>query len=77
MKLLVVEDDADVRELVRIVLREEGHTVDTAGTATDGALMARTGDYDALVLDVRLPDGTAWRCAGRSVPGTRRSTASC
>ena len=57
MKLLVVEDDADVRELVRIVLREEGHTVDTAGTATDGALMARTGDYDALVLDVRLPDG--------------------
>jgi two-component system OmpR family response regulator len=57
MKLLVVEDDADVRELVRIVLREEGHTVDTTGTATDGALMARTGDYDALVLDVRLPDG--------------------
>ena len=58
MKLLVVEDDADVRELVRIMLREEGHAVDTAPTVTDGALLARTGHYDALVLDVRLPDGS-------------------
>ncbi|HKG96094.1 MAG TPA: response regulator transcription factor [Gemmatimonadaceae bacterium] len=57
MRVLVVEDDADVRELVRILLREEGHAADVAGDATDGALLARTNDYDLIVLDVRLPDG--------------------
>src|SRR5690242_17562220 len=57
VKVLVIEDDEDVRDLVRIVLREEGHAVDTAADATDGLLLARTTEYDGIVLDVRLPDG--------------------
>lgn len=56
-RILIVEDDADVRELVRIVLREEGHAVDTARDATEGLGLAMTNDYDAVVLDIRLPDG--------------------
>jgi DNA-binding response OmpR family regulator len=56
-RLLIVEDDEDVRELVRMVLREEGHAVDTARDATEGLGLAMTNDYDAVVLDIRLPDG--------------------
>ena len=74
MKLLVIEDDEDVRELVRIVLREEGHVVDSAANATEGLLLGQVNEYDAVVLDVRLPDGNgtdvarAMRRDGRSVP---------
>jgi DNA-binding response OmpR family regulator len=74
MKLLVIEDDEDVRDLVRIVLREEGHVVDAAANATEGLLMGRVNDYDAVVLDVRLPDGNGTDVArslrrdGRQVP---------
>ena len=56
-KLLIVEDDADVRDLVTLVMREEGYAVDAAPDYTEGLALARTNDYDALVLDVRLPDG--------------------
>jgi DNA-binding response OmpR family regulator len=58
MKILLVEDDDDVRDLVRIVLQEEGHTVDTASTAAAGLELARASGYDGIVLDVRLPDGS-------------------
>src|SRR4051812_40849358 len=58
MKILLVEDDDDVRDLVRIVLQEEGHTVDTASTAAAGLALARASSYDGIVLDVRLPDGS-------------------
>ena len=74
MKLLVIEDDEDVRDLVRIVLREEGHVVDTAANATEGLLLGRVNEYDAVVLDVRLPDGNGTDVArtlrrdGKAVP---------
>lgn len=58
MKILVIEDDDDVRELVRIVLAEEGHEVETAADAAQGLRLARANDYDGIVLDVRLPDGS-------------------
>ena len=58
MKILLVEDDDDVRDLVRIVLQEEGHSVETASTAAAGLDLARTNVYDGIVLDVRLPDGS-------------------
>ena len=58
MKILLVEDDDDVRDLVRMVLQEEGHTVETAGTAAAGLDLARANAYDGIVLDVRLPDGS-------------------
>ena len=58
MKILLVEDDDDVRDLVRIVLQEEGHTVETASTAAAGLELARANGYDGIVLDVRLPDGS-------------------
>ena len=73
-KLLIVEDEADVRDLVTLVLREEGYAVDSAADATEGLSLALTNDYDAVILDVRLPDGNgmdiarALRRESRPVP---------
>ncbi len=56
MKILYVEDDAEARTFVGRALKRSGLAVDTADTAAAGFECARTGAYDALVLDVLLPD---------------------
>ena len=55
MRVLVVEDEPKMAELLRRGLREEGHAADVAGTGEDALWMARAVDYDAIVLDVMLP----------------------
>jgi len=55
VKVLVVEDYAPLRRSVARGLREAGYAVDTAGDGEEGLWLARTGDYDAVVLDLMLP----------------------
>ncbi|MCF6274887.1 MAG: response regulator transcription factor [Robiginitomaculum sp.] len=55
MRILVVEDDEVAAEYVRKGLMEEGHVVDLAGDGELGLEMAKSADYDALVLDRMLP----------------------
>jgi two-component system OmpR family response regulator len=61
MRVLVVEDEPKMAELLARGLREEGHAADVAGTGEDALWMARAVAYDAIVLDVMLPgtDGFA------------------
>ena len=61
MRILVVEDDANVSAFVAKGLREAGHVVDLADNGKDGLFLATTESYDALVLDRMLPqlDGLA------------------
>src|SRR5690606_37831123 len=56
MKILVIDDDPLIVEFVRRGLLEDGYTVDTAASASDGLLCARVGSYDAIILDIGLPD---------------------
>ena len=56
MRILVVEDDPDLGEIVRAGLVEEGYAVDLAVTGEDGLWRATTIAYDVAVLDVMLPD---------------------
>lgn len=56
MRILVVEDEMRLADLIRKGLEEEGHAVDVAGAAEEGAYMIRTVTYDAIVLDRMLPD---------------------
>ncbi len=53
--LLVVEDEARLKELVARTLRADGHLVDTAGTGPDGVQRAQESAYDLIVLDLMLP----------------------
>lgn len=62
MRVLVVEDEADLARAVRKALEEEGFAVDAAPDGESGLFNAESWDYDAIVLDLMLP-----RLDGREV----------
>ena len=55
MKVLIVEDDHAVAEMVRAGLASKSHTVEVAENGADGSFLARSYEYDAIVLDYSLP----------------------
>lgn len=64
MRVLVVEDEPDMRNAVSMYLREGGYSVDTAPDGREGLYKAQTWDYDAIVLDVMLPLMDGWQVLG-------------
>lgn len=54
-RLLLVEDDASIREIVSIGLQAAGFRVVTATDGQQGLASARSGGFDAVILDVMLP----------------------
>ncbi|MFF4417887.1 response regulator transcription factor [Streptosporangium sp. NPDC001559] len=54
-RVLVVEDDDRIAQLVARVLRDEGHAVDSASTGHEGLRAALAHDFDLVVLDLMLP----------------------
>jgi two-component system OmpR family response regulator len=56
MRLLVVEDEVKMAGLLRRALEEEGYAVDVASNGADGVWLGTENDYDAVLLDVMLPD---------------------
>lgn len=55
MRILVVEDDPDLQDMLAGALRGGGYAVDTSSDGEEGLYKATTWDYDALVLDLMLP----------------------
>src|SRR3954454_20388647 len=55
MKILVIEDDAKMAELLRRGLSREGHLVDVAGDGLSGLEKGQSLQFDAIVLDIMLP----------------------
>lgn len=74
MRLLLVEDDADLRNRVARQLEAAGFAVDHADNGVDAEFLGDEIDYDVVVLDLGLPrrDGlsvlTAWRARGCRLP---------
>ena len=74
MRLLLVEDDAPLREAVRDALAAEGWVVDACADGDEALWLGTEEPFDAAVLDLGLPrrDGIsvlqAWREAGRNFP---------
>ena len=74
MRVLVVEDDKNLREQLASALADAGYTVDTADNGEDGQFLGETEPYDLAILDLGLPkvDGMtvlkAWRKEGRTMP---------
>jgi two-component system OmpR family response regulator len=71
MRVLVVEDDVRMAELLRRGLQEEGYAVDVASTGEEGVWLGTENDYDAVVLDVMLPDGDGFEVCRRLRQGDR------
>jgi two-component system, OmpR family, response regulator len=61
MRILVVEDEVKIARAIRRGLEHEGYATDVVSTGEDAILQATEHDYDAVVLDVRIPapDGFA------------------
>ena len=57
-KVLIVEDDAGVAQLLKFTLVSERYILDHCTTCSDALAAVRTTDYDLLILDWALPDGT-------------------
>jgi len=55
MRILVVEDESKLAELLRQALHEEGHSVTVALDGRDGLALAQSGEFDVILLDVMLP----------------------
>lgn len=74
MRILVIEDDKDIGEFLEASLKSELYSVDLANDGETGSFMARTNEYDLIILDYALPkkDGKEVckeiREAGKSVP---------
>ena len=56
MRILVVEDSPKMASLLRRALTEEGYAVDVLGNGVDAVWLATEQSFDAIVLDVVLPD---------------------
>jgi two-component system response regulator PilR (NtrC family) len=57
-RLLVVDDEPDLRTLYELTLIREGYHVDSAGTVDEAWRILVDEPYDLLITDMRLPDGT-------------------
>src|SRR3990167_2173995 len=74
MRVLVVEDDADLNRQLVAALKEAGYAVDSAKDGEEGHFLGDTEPYDLVVLDIGLPimDGISvleqWRRAGKKMP---------
>ncbi len=74
MRILIVEDDPDLSRQLRTALKDTGYAVDVADNGEDGHFLGDTEPYDAVILDLGLPqiDGVSvlqkWRADGKKFP---------
>jgi DNA-binding NtrC family response regulator len=55
-RVLVIDDEESLRHALRKALRRSGYVVETAATGREGVDLLRSGRFDAVVTDIRLPD---------------------
>lgn len=65
MKLLIVEDEVRMADLLRKGLTEEGHTATCASNGVEGFELAKSYEFDVIILDVMLPKLSGYDLAKR------------
>ena len=55
-RILVVDDDMDILESIRIILEASGYSVDTAKNGSEAIEKAKSNFYNLALLDIKLPD---------------------
>src|ERR1700674_5244263 len=65
MRVLIVEDEKDMAQVLKVGLEEENHLVSLAFDGVNGLEMARACDFDVIVLDVMLPKLDGFEVARR------------
>lgn len=60
MKLLIIEDDHTLAKNLKQVLTKDGFAVDVSSMREDGLAQTEINEYDCIVLDINLPDGSGF-----------------
>src|ERR1700760_2945694 len=74
MRILIVEDEKKLLDILQRSLKSDGYTVDGVSTAADGLDYIKTYHYDLIIIDLQLPDGSGTsllkrlRELGRTMP---------
>ena len=55
-RIIIVDDDENIRKTMKTVLEEEGYVVDLAATGNEAIEMTQKTAYNIALLDIRLPD---------------------
>jgi len=55
-RILVIDDEADIRESLDVLLCQDGYAVEMAESGTEGLRKAEAGNYDLILLDLMMPD---------------------
>jgi len=55
-RILIIDDEADIRESLETLLELEGYTIEQAPNGTEGLRMAEHAAYDLILLDLMMPD---------------------
>ena len=55
-RILIIDDDENIRKVLKTILEDEGYTVDTVDTAKKGIEQSEKAFYNLALIDVRLPD---------------------
>ena len=64
-RILVVDDEPEIADLVEVYLKSEGCTVFKCGTGTEALAVVRNQALDLAILDVMLPDGDGFSLLGQ------------
>ena len=64
-RILVIDDEADVRELLRDILSDAGHDVEMAHNGCEGIEMFEKQPYDLVLTDLGMPVMSGWEVAGK------------
>ena len=70
-QVLVVDDEPDLRTLYELTLLREGYRVEAAGTLAEAWAQLETRKFDAVITDMRLPDGQGLELLHRMLAGQR------
>lgn len=65
-RFLVIEDEEDIRESMRLVLALEGHDAETASSGQEGLRFLETHQPDVVLIDIRMPGMNGYEVARRA-----------
>src|ERR1700744_153969 len=73
--ILIVDDEADIRESLEAILGEEDYAITSVGTVGEARPLPRDSDFQAVLLDIWLPDGDGLDLLGQIRDGQLRGAA--